>query len=171
MGVDINSSRRRFLGTSLSTGAAAVISTRPTDAVAARPEKTVPGYPVISISTVDQLSKLITKNFNYPDESSPCMLVKLDSEVDGGVGPGKNIVAYSSMCTHMGCAVSYDQSTKTFQCPCHFSIFDAENNGQMVCGHATENLPRIDLKQDPKTGHIVATGIQGQIYGRISNVL
>ena len=32
-----------------------------------------------------------------------------------------------------------------FKCPCHFSVFDAEMHGQMICGQATENLPRIQL--------------------------
>ena len=33
-----------------------------------------------------------------------------------------------------------------FKCPCHFSMFDAEKGGQMICGQATENLPRIVLR-------------------------
>ena len=35
---------------------------------------------------------------------------------------------------------------KVFKCPCHFSMFDAEKGGQMICGQATENLPRIVLQ-------------------------
>ena len=61
----------------------------------------------------------------------------------GGVGPNRDIVAYSMLCTHMGCPVSYDAGTSaSFKCPCHFSMFDAELGGQMICGQATENLPR-----------------------------
>jgi arsenite oxidase small subunit len=171
MAADIDPSRRRFLGNSIGAGAAAVIAVHPGDAEAARQIDYPRTYPVIPIGTIGQLEKSVAKNFNYPDEHSPCMLVKLDSEIAGGVGPDKNIVAYSSMCTHMGCIVSYDSSSQTFQCPCHFSVFDPGSNGQMVCGHATENLARIDLGHDPKTGRIVATGVQGRIYGRVSNLL
>ena len=49
------------------------------------------------------------------------------------------------MCTHMGCPVAYDAEQRVFKCGCHFSMFDAEKGGQIVCGQATENLPRIVL--------------------------
>jgi len=90
--------------------------------------------------------------------------------VNGGVGPEGDIVAYSTLCTHMGCPVSYDTATRTFRCGCHYSVFDAEMGGQMVCGQATENLPQVKLEVDAK-GTIVATGVNGLIYGRQSNVL
>ena len=57
------------------------------------------------------------------------------------------------------------------KCPCHFSVFDPEKSGQMVCGHATADLPRIHLKEEVRTGQIVATGITGHLYGRVANVL
>ena len=50
-------------------------------------------------------------------------------------------------------------------------MFDAEMGGQMICGQATENLPRVRLDFDSKTGTVTATGVQGLIYGRQSNVL
>jgi arsenite oxidase small subunit len=112
-----------------------------------------------------------TVNFAYPDASSPCVAIRMGAPVAGGVGPNNDIVAFSSMCTHMGCPVAYDGGTKTFKCGCHFSIFDPENGGQMVCGQATEDLPRVMLDYDTKTGSITAVGIDGLIYGRQANVL
>jgi len=109
--------------------------------------------------------------FNYPDASSPCQAIKMGEAVPGGVGPNKDIVAYSTMCTHMGCPVNYDGGTKTFKCPCHYSIFDPENSGQMVCGQATEDLPRIALEYDAKTDSVTAVGVDGLIYGRQANIL
>jgi len=50
-------------------------------------------------------------------------------------------------------------------------MFDAEMGGQMVCGQATENLPRIKLGYDAKTDSVHATGVDGLIYGRQSNIL
>jgi arsenite oxidase small subunit len=41
----------------------------------------------------------------------------------------------------------------------------------MVCGQATEELPRIVLKYDAKTDAISAVGVEGLIYGRQANVL
>jgi arsenite oxidase small subunit len=75
------------------------------------------------------------------------------------------------MCTHMGCPVTYDAAKRTFNCGCHFSMFDAEKNGQMICGQATENLPRIVLQYDEKTDALTAVAVDGLIYGRQANVL
>ena len=61
--------------------------------------------------------------------------------------------------------------TRTFKCPCHYSIFDAEKSGQMVCGQATENLPRVVLEYDPKADRIDAVAIEGLLYGRASNLI
>jgi arsenite oxidase small subunit len=40
-----------------------------------------------------------------------------------------------------------------------------------VCGQATEDLPRIKLQYDAKTDTVMATGVDGLIYGRQANVL
>ncbi len=109
--------------------------------------------------------------FTYPDDASPCAAVKLGRKVDGGVGPDGDIVAYSTVCTHQGCPVAYDANERVFKCPCHFTIFDAEKSGQMVCGQATENLPRIVLAYNAKTDSVTATAVEGLLYGRQANVL
>lgn len=109
--------------------------------------------------------------FSFPDASSPCVLIKTGHRTEGGVGPDGDIVGYSTLCTHMGCPVSYDSEARTFKCPCHYSIFDPEKSGQMVCGQATEDLPRIVLRYDAKTDAVTAVGVDGLIYGRQSNVL
>jgi len=110
-------------------------------------------------------------NFNYPDSSSPCAAIRMGAPVLGGVGPNQDIVAFSILCTHMGCPVAYDGETKVFKCGCHFSMFDAEHGGQMVCGQATEDLPRVMLNYDAKSDSVTAVGIDGLIYGRQANVL
>lgn len=128
-------------------------------------------YPVFQIASTTQLKTESATVFNYPDKDSPCLLIKTGRMVSGGIGPQRDIVAYSAMCTHMGCFVSYDPSTQTIKCPCHFSIFDPENRGQMVCGQATENLPQIQLSVNEHNGSISAVGVHGQLYGRVSNIL
>ncbi len=109
--------------------------------------------------------------FDYPDSSSPCYAIRMGSAVPGGVGPNQDIVAYSAMCTHMGCPVAYDSDTRTFKCGCHYSIFDPENGGQMVCGQATEDLPRVLLSYDTRTDTVTAVGLDGLLYGRQANIL
>jgi len=109
-------------------------------------------------------------SFQYPDASSPCAMLKMGRKVPGGVGPEGDIVAFSTMCTHMGCPVVYDAQARAFKCPCHFSQFDPEMSGQMICGQATENLPQVTLSVS-SDGSITATGIDGLLYGRQSNLL
>jgi arsenite oxidase small subunit len=109
--------------------------------------------------------------FSFPDASSPCALIKTGKATEGGVGPDGDIVGYSTLCTHMGCPVNYDSEARTFKCPCHYSMFDPEKSGQMVCGQATEELPRIVLQYDAKTDAVTAVGVEGLIYGRQANVL
>lgn len=128
-------------------------------------------YPTMDVTKAGALQIGTPVAFNYPDESSPCTLLKTGTRVPGGVGPDGDIVAYSALCTHMGCQVFYDPEASTFKCPCHFSTFDPENAGQMICGQATENLPVIVLEHNAGDDSVRAVAIEGLIYGRQSNVL
>jgi arsenite oxidase small subunit len=156
--------RREFLKAS-GAAAAGVAAVAPAGAHAAPPQ----AYPAKAVAKAKAMQVNKAQPFSYPDAASPCTAVKLGAAVPGGVGPDGDIVAYSNLCTHMGCPVSYDSGTRTFKCPCHFSVFDAELSGQMVCGQATENLPRIQLAWNEKDDSISAVGVIGLIYGRTSN--
>ncbi len=170
-------SRRIFLKSS--GGAAAVVGTAgaallPTGAQAATAggsTSTNLNYPKRNVGKAGGMPINQAVSFSYPDPSSPCVALRMGSAVPGGVGPNKDIVAYSTLCTHMGCPVQYDGGTKVFKCNCHFSMFDAENNGQMVCGQATEDLPRVLLDYDAKSDTVSAVGVDGLIYGRQANIL
>ena len=172
---DLKIARRTFLKIGAGSVAATAASTLAPKAVAAAnpvdTSKTNLPYPTKPVAQVGRMTVNAPVSFTYPDASSPCTAIKLGSRVPGGVGPEGDIVAYSSMCTHMGCPVTYDAATKVFKCPCHFSMFDAEKAGQMIAGQATENLPRVRLRYDEKTGTVSAVGIEGLLYGRQANVL
>lgn len=127
-----------------------------------------PNHPVAKLSS---LRENVPVAFTFPDAESPCALIKMGRATPGGVGPDNDLVAFSTMCTHMGCPVSYDASSRTFKCPCHYSLFDAEISGQMICGHATENLPQIVLQYDEKSQTVHAIGVRGKLYGRQANVI
>jgi arsenite oxidase small subunit len=165
-------SRRNFLKGS---GAAATIPLigATTNAQAKEGNSTAASlnYPETAVGNANKLAVNEAVNFSYPDSSSPCALIRMGKEVPGGVGPDKDIVAYSTLCTHMGCPVAYSTEARTFKCPCHFSVFDSEKEGQMVTGQATENLPRIILSHNADTGEIQAVGVDGLIFGRQANVL
>lgn len=174
---ELKLSRRIFLKSS--GGVAAAVGATgaamlPTDAQAAGPANstsTTLNYPKHAVGKASKMPVNQAVTFSYPDASSPCAAIRMGSPVTGGVGPNKDIVAYSVMCTHMGCPVAYDANTKSFKCGCHYSIFDAENGGQMVCGQATEDLPRVQLSYDAKTDTLTAVGLDGLLYGRQANLL
>ena len=174
---ELKLSRRIFLKTSggaaaaLGAAGAAVVTTPAQAETAAAGTATTLNYPRQTVGKASGMPVNQVVNFTYPDAASPCVAIRMGSPVVGGVGPNGDIVAFSSMCTHMGCPVSYDGGTKTFKCGCHFSVFDPENGGQMVCGQATEDLPRVLLSYDAKTDTVTAIGIDGLIYGRQANVL
>lgn len=148
------------------SGAAQALSAKEANSTA-----TTLDYPVKTIGNVYELTPNQAVSFNYPDSGSPCALIKTGRKVPGGVGPDKDIVAYSVLCTHMGCPVSYSPKEQVFKCPCHFSKFDTEKSGQMIVGQATENLPQIILNYNTDTGELTAVGVDGLIFGRQANIL
>ena len=165
-------SRRDFLKItgSVAAGAAALPATAEAATAANAGATTLP-YPSKPVGKGAALGVNQPVAFTFPDASSPCALVKIGTTVPGGVGPNQDIVAYSTLCTHMGCPVAYDPGQKVFRCPCHFSTFDAEREGQMVCGQATENLPRVILRYNASDDSLTAVSIDGLLYGRQSNIL
>ena len=128
-------------------------------------------YPKTAVGKAKAMQPNTPVSFSYPDGDSPCVAIKMGQRVAGGVGPDGDIVAYSSLCTHMGCPLMYDPATQRFKCPCHYSMFDPEKSGQMICGQATEDLPQIQLEYDPASDSVRAVAVTGLIYGRQANVL
>ena len=67
------------------------------------------------------------------------------------------IVAYSKICTHVGCPVAlYEQQTKHLLCPCHQSTFDMANGATVVFGPAKRPLPQLPIAVDDE-GYLIAT--------------
>ncbi|MCQ7043969.1 ubiquinol-cytochrome c reductase iron-sulfur subunit, partial [Escherichia coli] len=54
------------------------------------------------------------------------------------------IVAYSKVCTHVGCPVAlYEQQTHHLLCPCHQSQFDVTEEAKVIFGPAARPLPQL----------------------------
>ena len=67
-----------------------------------------------------------------------------------------NIVAYSKICTHVGCPVAlYEQTTHHILCPCHQSTFDAATGATVIFGPAPRPLPQLPMTTDAQ-GYLVA---------------
>ncbi|GGD42115.1 cytochrome bc1 complex Rieske iron-sulfur subunit [Microbacterium faecale] len=66
------------------------------------------------------------------------------------------IVAYSKVCTHVGCPVAlYEQHTHHLLCPCHQSQFDVSDEAKVVFGPASRPLPQLPITVDDE-GYLVA---------------
>jgi thiosulfate dehydrogenase [quinone] large subunit len=58
---------------------------------------------------------------------------------------GDKFVAFSAVCTHMGCTVQFDPSAVQFVCPCHGGVFDGRT-GQVVQGPPPSPLASIPVQ-------------------------
>jgi ubiquinol-cytochrome c reductase iron-sulfur subunit len=66
------------------------------------------------------------------------------------------IIAFSKICSHMGCAVAlYEQQTKHLLCPCHQSTFDVTRAAKVIFGPSARPLPQLDITIDQE-GYLVA---------------
>lgn len=70
----------------------------------------------------------------------------------------EGIVAFSKICTHVGCPVSlYEQQTHHVLCPCHQSTFDLSDGARVLFGPAGHRLPQLKISVN-KDGFLEAQG-------------
>ena len=142
---DNNLSRRDFLN--IVWGAAGIIAVT---------ELGLTGLRFLSPRTVEgQFGGLF--NLGSPDQYPPgsvtpveagrFYLVRLE---DGG------LLAIYRRCTHLGCAVPYDQATGQFVCPCHGSAFTAD--GEVLNAPAPRPLDLFTLSINDDGEVLVDTG-------------
>lgn len=109
----------------LATGALAILGHLPKG----------PDVKAVPIARVGELAENAWKVFDFPDKYAQGILINL---------PGKGLVAYSDVCTHLSCAVLYDDTTHQLHCPCHEGYFDPAT-GNVLAGPPTRPLPLIQL--------------------------
>ncbi|MBM6404054.1 Rieske 2Fe-2S domain-containing protein [Phycicoccus sp. CSK15P-2] len=79
--------------------------------------------------------------------------IKSQKELDWGY---EGIVAYSKICTHVGCPVGlYEQQTHHLLCPCHQSTFDVTQDCKVIFGPAKRPLPQLKITVDDE-GYLVS---------------
>lgn len=88
------------------------------------------------------------------------LMVRLDpADLKSEQGEGwsyEGIVAFSKICTHVGCPVAlYEQQTHHLLCPCHQSTFDIADGARVVFGPANRPLPQLPITVDDE-GYLVA---------------
>lgn len=158
--------RRQILSAGAAVGLSGGIAAVASSGRAEAQERPVPR---VEIGRLDEIEVGGALDFYYPDDDSPAILLRMRGAVEGGQGPDQSLVAYSTLCTHKGCPVAWNEDQKILICPCHWSSFDPAKKGRMIIGQASQGLPSILLEVD--NGTIFATGVDGLIFGRQTNML
>ena len=129
-------------------------------------------WPAVTVTNINQLTKLTPLIFNYPLTNTPNILVKLGVAATGGVGPNGDIVAFSAICQHLGCQYSfippggspvcnsaYKAAIPMGYCCCHGSQYDFVNGAKVIGGPAPRPVPMVQLQFDSSTGNINAVSM------------
>jgi ubiquinol-cytochrome c reductase iron-sulfur subunit len=104
----------------------------------------------------------------YPENDTtagdaPTLLIHLDpgtnqprsGREDWAAG---DLVAYSKLCSHMGCPVGlYQAQEGLLLCPCHQSTFRVRDGCRPIFGPAARSLPQLPIAVDT-AGYLVAKG-------------
>jgi len=69
---------------------------------------------------------------------------------------GRNYIALSNICTHLGCRVRWISEQELFFCPCHNAIFN--ENGQVVEGPPPKALDQYETKVEDDQIYILLGG-------------
>lgn len=163
--------RRNFL---LGSAAATVMITMfPGTSQAKQIPAKVVRYPRKLVGSVSKLRSDRPVTIHYPDDKthSESILIKLGTKAGGGVGSGRDIVAFNYLCTHQGGSLdgTYKAATKSLgACPFHLSTFDLTRHGILISGQAYQSLPQVLLEVEGDK--IYAVGMMGLIFGRHDNL-
>jgi len=98
------------------------------------------------------------------DGDAPTLLIRTRPEQDLRPRPGRGdwtiggVVAYSKLCTHVGCPVGlYQAEEGLLLCPCHQSTFDVLDGARPIFGPAARSLPQLPLGRNEQ-GELIALG-------------
>jgi nitrite reductase/ring-hydroxylating ferredoxin subunit len=104
--------------------------------------------PVRRIALLSELPVGSVRQFHYPGEHDPCVLVRLAPD---------RLVAYGQKCTHLSCAVIPRVDKGHIHCPCHEGFFNLET-GDVLAGPPPRPLPRVLIER--RGDDVYATGIE-----------
>jgi len=109
---------------------------------------------VAEVPPDSQVSFVMRRNPDGSPGQHPAILIHLPE--DKAASAGKEFVAYSAVCTHLGCIVSYRSEEEVLFCPCHAGRFDP-TDGKAISGPPKKPLPKVRLRID-ENGDIYAEG-------------
>ena len=104
------------------------------------------------------------KTDNHENLAMVCKLDPAQVEPPTDVaGTAHGIVAYSAICTHLGCTVRFSEEPMEqapfphIHCPCHGAMFNPQRGCTVLGGPAPRPLPQLPITVNGK-GEVVAAG-------------
>lgn len=178
--------RRRFADLSLKTGIAAAAASAIPGLVTlrgrTRPSATAEvaegdvlvfalgqnaGQPVTEGSFVQNEAVLAFPQGKSDNHDNLVLVCKLNPALLGEPtdlsGTSQGIVAYSAICTHLGCTVRFSEEPMDMapfphlHCPCHAALFDPHRGATVLGGPAPRPLPQLPVRVNER-GEIVVAG-------------
>lgn len=127
---------------------------------------TIDGAPVdVARARFDQLITVFPEGAIGADDSQVVLIrvpPDLLSPATREFGTVAGWVAYSKICTHLGCSVGLfgidtrpPQEIRQLVCPCHQSVFDPLERAEPIGGPATRALPQLPIASDSE-GYLIA---------------
>src|SRR4051794_25111540 len=108
-----------------------------------------------TLTTLSQLSVGVPRSFGIIKDKTDAW-VKYPAEPVGSVwlvrqpaGSKPEVIAFTSECPHLGCAISLTDGGKGFLCPCHTSAFDLEGRPQNQVPPRPMDRLDVELTADP----------------------
>ena len=128
----------------------------------------VAAYDGMMVGRLSELRVGEVVQFRYPWDHGNCdsYLIKLGTPAGGGIGPDQDVVAFNTICPHMGISLlgSFKSEHQVMgPCPSHLSTYDLTRHGMIISGHASQGLPQVVL--EARGDEIYATGVMALIYG------
>ena len=125
------------------------------------------GQPITEGSFTQNEAVLAYPEGKTDNHENLAMVCKLDP---GRLGPptdvagtAHGIVAYSAICTHLGCTVRFSEEPMDqapfphIHCPCHGAMFDPQHGCRVLGGPAPRPLAQLPVKLDEK-GEVLVAG-------------
>jgi len=84
-------------------------------------------------------------------------------------GVSDGVVAYSAICTHLGCTVRFSEEPMDMapfphiHCPCHSALFDPHRGARVMGGPAPRPLPQLPVRVNDNGEILVAGDFTGPV--------
>ena len=122
-----------------------------------------PGSPQVMAWPMDPSSKAVRDG----SKLNQVLVVAVDPSKmtdDTKANAAGNVVAYSAVCTHVGCLVEgFEKDSDRLLCPCHQSEYDPADSAKVVGGPAPRRLAPLPLKAGDGGAIAVAGTFKGHV--------